>query len=238
MAPKGGVRKRHLEQLEADTNPPPLVEDTGVGPRGGIRRRHAQASASSGSSAAQTPAAPPLKQGGIAQRMAKAADSDAPAGPSPLLKTLKRDWGRGELSSPKVQEYAQQAMASGASGLGDLAKAGASGRTPQHIQRALTHAFGKPKGTPEFTWARIPTAMGEVLHPFFLPHLWFRALFLLNPLVWLSTVTGAANAATDFWRSLANTDFVKDHPVLKEDRWSRSVPVGFYGDAGSFSKQE
>ena len=80
------------------------------------------------------------------------------------------------MSSPKVQTYAESAAASGAGGLGSLVAAGAAGRHPQNLQRALTNAFGLPKGTPDFLWARIPTTMGNIFHPFVMPHLLFQAL--------------------------------------------------------------
>ena len=84
MPPKGGLRKRHLEELEKEeaTGAPPLVEDAevpGVGPRGGIRRRLREASASSASAPTSQPqVVPPLAKGGVAQRARKAGETLVP----------------------------------------------------------------------------------------------------------------------------------------------------------------
>ena len=93
MPPKGGLRKRHLEQLEKEeaTGAPPLVEDAeyvpGVGPRGGIRRPLREASASSASAPTSQPqVVPPLAKGGVAQRARKAGETLAPVGQTTFKK--------------------------------------------------------------------------------------------------------------------------------------------------------
>ena len=155
---------------EADEVVSGTVSAPAVGPRGGVRQRF-EASSSSSSAAPVQPRVESVreKKGGVAERAAKAAKAGKPEKETPFFKILKRDWGKGQISSPKVQEYAEAHMASGGVGAESLASAGASGRHPQNLQRAFVHVFGQPKGVPEFTWARIPTSMGEVLHRFFCP---------------------------------------------------------------------
>ena len=84
----------------------------------------------------------------------------------PLIQSLKRDWAKGKLSSPQVQEYALGAAKQGAQGMGGLAAAGSHGSNPQNLQRSLMATFGKPIGAPDFSWFTVPTASGDVEHPF------------------------------------------------------------------------
>ena len=62
--------------------------------------------------------------------------------------------------------------------------------------------------------------------------------FLFLPAVWATSVVGEPDAPARFWESMSGGDFVRRHPVLTRAMWPRAIPVGFYGDAGAFSKQE
>ena len=110
------------------------------------------------------------------------------------------------------------------------------GKSPQNCQRALISLFGKPLGAPEFTWCEIETKRGKTLHPFLLPHAWFSSLCSERPEQFESAICGPAGARQAFWAMMADTPFVKEHPALIPD--DRTIPVGIYGDAGAFSKQD
>lgn len=222
-------------------------------PVGGIKRRLAEASAEASASSQPTPivahvaasslsssSATPFVRGGIRQRLQTM--SPAVSGPGlknmPLLRSLKRDWAKGLIHSPQVQEYAQGAMAQGARGCERVAAAGASGAHPQNMQRALISFFGMPQGAPAFTWFSVPTKHGPVKHPFLLPHLWFQSLYRSAPEHWATSIVRFAEDARNFWESMKDTAFVKNHPHLPRSNWSRIVPFGMHGDGGAFSKQD
>ena len=84
---------------------------------------------------------------------------------TPLEDVLRNDWGKGIMSSKKVQEIALGAEKQGATGLSGISKAGASGKHPQNIQRALFNYFGHPLGVPDFTYVRLPMREGPEFHP-------------------------------------------------------------------------
>ena len=141
MSPKGGIRKRMLES-DGDRG-----ESTGAGSSG--------AASSSG------------RIGGIRRRVQEdAAVQAADQRDLPLLRSMKRDWARGKLSSPQVQEYAMGAMQQGAFGMGRAAAAGAHGKYPQHLPMCFIALFGMPQGAPEISWFKILVSAGEVSHPF------------------------------------------------------------------------
>ena len=176
-----------------------------------------------------------LPQQGVRQRLAsaKAQSRDVPDRDDadlPFNASMKRDWGKGKLSSVKVIEYATGAHEQGARGLERMPRGTAS----QNAQRALMAAFGRPKGTPDFTWAEIPTKRGKIVHPFLLPHEWFRCLFLHAPSAWETSVRGPKGAAVEFWKSMQASSFVSKHPVLDRKDWANAIPIGFHGGAGCF----
>ena len=127
-----------------------------MAPKGGVKKRLASTAAEGddvAAAAAEVPSAssshaPPRKSGGVRQRLnAHAGDAPPTQADLPLLKSLKRDWGKGKLSSPKVLEYALGAACQGAVGL-DRVSAAAGSMHRQNIQRALISAFGMRKGEP------------------------------------------------------------------------------------------
>ena len=221
MAPKGGIRKRLGLSTSSDGGQP--------------------ASSSSGSwgGAEAAVTVPEPRRGGIRRRIqegtAGVANEDAD---QPLLKSLKRRWAEGKISSPLVQEFAQGAVAQGAHGMEAVAAIAQKGRNPQNLQRDLQRTFGLPKGAPDVFWAVIPTSGGNAFHPFYLPHAMFASLFKHSAKIWEAAVEGAEGAAYEFWSSSANTDFVRHHPVLTRRLWPLTIPLGFHGDAGAFSKQD
>ncbi len=206
--------------------------------KGGIRKRLLSASPpADGGSAGSAPAGP--LRGGVCQRAAAAsASSSATTTPTdlPLNRSLKIRWGKGEISSPLVVEFASAAAAQGAAGLDRLAHAG--GNHPQNVQRSLLAAFGKPKGAPDFTWAPVRTARGRVILPFLLPHQWFRSLFANRQALWEQSIEGHARAAGEFWESMRHHPFVVNHDFVKPENWDKVIPLGIHGDAGAFSHQD
>ena len=51
-------------------------------------------------------------------------------------------------------------------------------------------------------------------------------------------MTGPANAALQFWQSMAETAFMRLHPDLPKGKWATTVPLGMHGDGASFSKHD
>jgi len=207
MAPKGGIRKRLLD----DGQHPSGSEATGSGE--------------------------PLPSSSRSLRR-RVGDAPEPLQEQPLLQSLKRDWGKGLLSSKQVQEYAAGADRQGAKGLAAVAAAGGSGRHPQNLQRSLMAMFGSPMGAPDFTWCEIETKRGKKVHPFLLPHAWFASMHAQCPDQFASAVRGPEGACAAFWAMMADTSFVREHPVLDRSMMACTIPVGLYGDAGAFSQQD
>ena len=87
-------------------------------------------------------------------------------------------------------------------------------------------------------WANIPTKRGLGPHPFMLPHTWFASLHKDRPEAFADSVHGPAGAPLAFWTCMAYTPFVKSHPKLTREDLPCTIPLGFYGDAGSFSHQD
>ena len=112
------------------------------------------------------------------------------------------------------------------------------GENPQNCYRALKQLLGLPKGAPPFEWAKIPTSSGDRWHPFLMPHEFFHRYYLGQQGKWAGTITGPANAALQFWRSMAKTDFMRLHPSLPQAHWATTVPLGLHGDGASFSKHD
>ena len=208
MAPKGGVRKRVLEDISHDNSGAASSSDVDPSARRSIRSR-------------------------------VVAETHQPvASELPLLQTLKRDWGKGLLSSRQVQEYSLAAEKQGAIGMSAAAAAGSSGKNPQNLQRSLLHVFGKPAGSPEFTWCEVATKRGKQLHPFMLPHMWFSSLFEQCPQQFEAALRGPDRGCEAFWHLMADTPFFKEHPGIDRSKLAHTIPVGFYGDAGAVSQQD
>ena len=119
------------------------LRHTLVGGAGGVRRRAAEAAAPSAGSAG-----PRGVKRGIRQRLVDAPEppdggDDVPGADEapdlPLNKSLRRDWARGALSSPKVLEYAAGASTQGASNIEHLAKGNVDAR---HAHRTVVRALG------------------------------------------------------------------------------------------------
>ena len=112
----------------------------------------------------------------------------------PLIGTLKKQWGKGELSARQVEEIVTSAAAQGAEGLPTLA----SPKYPQNLQTSLMSAFGLPDGAPEVFWASVPFKSGTAMHPFLLPHLWIAALYHGLRDLWDKTIQGPDGALANY----------------------------------------
>ena len=120
-----------------------------------------------------------------------------------------------------------------------MASMGDFGAHPQNCHRALLNLLGLPAGAPDLHWATIPTARGEnTLHPFLLPHEFFRQYYIGQRAKWASTMTGPVNAALDFWQAMAGTDYLRLHPALPKSKWTQTVPLGLHGDGAAVSHQD
>lgn len=209
MPPKGGIRKRLFPQPDCETTASTMPSSSSSS----SRRPSLRARVLEGQ------AAPP---------------APAPSDPLPLMSFLKTDWGKGKLTSPQVEAIVSGARAQGADGLPVLS----SNKHPQNLQRSLLSAFGRPVGSPLFSWHRIPTTMGPQLHPFLLPHQFFSSLFSERNEKWNLRVRGPVGAAAAYWYRMRDSCFVLHHPHLDGVDKSRLIPLGLHGDAGAFSKQD
>ena len=144
--------------------------------KGGIRKRLGLEPEAGPDGGAPTPEAlAPAERRSIRQRVGQASASSSghvhPREDEPLTDKLKEEWGKGVLSSKRVQEFAMAAQGQGARGLEAISAAGASGRNPQNIQQTLVRLFGRPEGSPDFTWAEIPGKKKISASFLFAPHL-------------------------------------------------------------------
>ena len=211
----------------------------------GIKRRMQDASEAAseptGSAAASSTEAPP-RRGGVRQRLSSGhsqPQQSRPQGDQPLIRSLTRDWAKGEISSAKVQEYAWGAVQQGARAMADAAAIGNYGANPQNAFRALTVVFGTPQGAPAVQWIDIPTKHGKrTPHPFLLPHEFFSSFFSERPTQFSDAMAGPAGACAEFWKGIKHTDFVKRHPQLPRAAWGRTIPLGMHGDGASFSHHD
>ena len=182
--------------------------------------------------------APPRRErGGIRQRTAEDhADAASPAQRvwNPHEQALKTDWGKGILSSVQVQRYADSAMRAGLEGMESMAKLGNYGANAQHLYKGLCNLFGHPVGAPPIDWVEVPTVAGRKTPvPFIFPHI-FSKLFSDRQDIWIDRVVGGDGACSEFWKGMANSEFVKRHPHLPRHAWDRIVPLGMHGDGGAF----
>ena len=66
----------------------------------------------------------------------------------------------------------------------------------------------------------------------------FQSYFKDRPGLWKQTIAGPIGATSEFWQQMQHHEFVKKHPALKQDHWATTIPIGFHGDGGAFSKQD
>ena len=167
----------------------------------------------------------------------------ASEGPAALHQLLKHDWASGKIPSWKIQEYAQAAIDSGATGLEQLQTIGASGKYKNNAQRDLMRAFGRPLGAPSFYKASIPMNDGDgnvkiVEHPFLLPHQMFAQLHRERKDKFQQCVVGDNSERMGLWAELRAHPIVDKHPTLNKDSLENVVPIGIHGDAAAFSHQD
>ena len=182
-----------------------------------------------------------VRQKGIRQKIAR--QEPAPQPNTPLNDSLRKQWCQGKLTSPQVQELAMNASLQGATAIDGLASSANWGKSPKHLQESLMRFFGRPEGSPEFTWVPLPLKVGNkeklVPHPVLMPHHYFEALHAAREDIWQGSVLGPdAAGCRDFWEGMQDTEFVKQHPHLPKRQWSTTIPVGFHGDGGGFYKHE
>ena len=134
------------------------------------------------------------------------------------------------------------AMASewqGAQGMSSMAAMGNHGSNPQNCFRALKALLGIPPGAPAITFAEIPTIHGPTTpHPFLMPHDFFAQQFAHRKDIWTSAISGPADAAWEFWRSMKGTEFIKAHPDMPRAKWGCTIPLGMHSDGAAFSHQD
>jgi hypothetical protein len=209
--PRGGRRADH------DSGSPDRVAaasstDTQQRPRGGVRMRQSQ-------STATVP--------------------DAPTQSNPHVRSLKKLWAKGRLTSAEVQSLAKSAQDAGAEGLERLSRIGTTGTHAQNLFRYLKALFGQPLGAAPVQWIELPTVRGRKdPHPVFMPHKFLQELYKHRPDVLRARLTGGRGATEMYWSGLQHADFVAHHPFLPRAHWPNIIPIGFHGDGGPFSKQD
>ena len=210
-APKYNSLKKRLENYELEADP--TSSSSSVNQRRGLRQRMEDREAQQ------------EQQQGVRNTE------------GPWTQTLKRDWASGQISAIKVQEYAENSAAQGATGMERISAAGAHGKHQSSVHKSLMRLFGRPKGAPEIEWIEIPLKGGRrVPHPFILPHKFFRALHKERYANFVRALRGPEGAAEEYWSNLRQTDFVRRHPLLSDRK--HSLPIGMHGDAGPYSKQD
>ena len=149
MAPKSRRGLRRLLEDEPDEEPAPASSSsTGGQRRDGLRQRLAESVPGDGGGdpPRQDEAVEPAlfvshrwedtedaaPRGGLRQRLQSAESSGSAGSAASFNELMKRDWGKGLLSSVKVQEYAAGAASQNAEGIGKLGSGSA-----QNAQRAL-----------------------------------------------------------------------------------------------------
>ena len=83
----------------------------------------------------------------------------------PLNEFLRKEWARGKLTTPQIQQIALKAMQQGAPGMERMAAMGGSGKHPQNLYRAMKHLLGWPKGAAPVSFIEIPTVRGAKTPP-------------------------------------------------------------------------
>jgi hypothetical protein len=71
-----------------------------------------------------------------------------------------------------------------------------------------------------------------------MPHHFLQSYFSNRPDLWSQRVVGPAGACAQFWNEMAGTAYVRNHPFLPHSAWATTIPLGFHGDGGAFSKQD
>ena len=66
----------------------------------------------------------------------------------------------------------------------------------------------------------------------------FSALFREQRDYWNEHIRGPEGAAATFWHMLRDSPMVRDHRGLVAEELYRTLPIGFHGDGGAFSKQD
>ena len=153
---------------------------------------------------------------------------------------LRGDWAKGRLTTEQVQRYAMHSMEAGADGVSDFARMGNWGANPQNLFRAMRNALGNPAGAPEMAWYEIPTKAGpRTPHPFLLPHEFLSSFYNARSKDdFRKHIAGPVGACRQFWESMRDTAFVREHPNLAEHTFPYTIPIGMHADAGAFSKQD
>ena len=213
MKRKGGIRQRMAAaESEAD---PPAPAGLPASSSGGLDEpalAGLPASSSGGLDEGEM-----VRKKGIRQKMARREEAPPPA--TPLNDSLRRQWCQGKLTSPQVQELAMSASLQGAAAIDGLAASANYGKSPQHLQESMMRFFGRPEGSPAFTWVPLPLKVGNkeklVPHPVLMPHHYFEAMHAARKDLWQGSVLGPdTTGCRDFWESMQGTEFVKQHLLL------------------------
>ena len=109
---------------------------------------------------------------------------------------------------------------------------------PELFQRPLSCVW-PAVGVAAYRLDRVASERGsETPHPVIWPHRFFQTLSKFQPDIWKTRVTGSRGAAQQFWESMRDSEFVKQHPFLPPASWGSIIPLGFHGDGGAFNKQD
>ena len=103
--------------------------------------------------------------------------------------------------------------------------------------------FGNPQGAPELDWFNIPLKNGKWRpRPPLFCHISFffpRCIKKTAVLFFSGPCEGQRRPPSDFWEHIAHTEFFKKHPYLRgATDLDHTLPLGFHGDAGAFTKHD
>ena len=217
-------------------------------PRKTVKQRLVGLAGPDGRKRARSPSPNPpeerLANESLLQRLKRDSGAQSSQGEAtPLYATLRKRWASASLPSNQVQEYADAAQSSGASGVGSLQKIGAGGKHKQNAMRDIMRVLGRPRGSPEFYKVAIPVSDGEgghtiVEHPFILPHQLFGSVFHERPDDFIRCIQGDNRERAQFWEQIQTLPLVKEHPIVSQSSLEHTIPIGIHGDAGKFSHQD
>ena len=68
----------------------------------------------------------------------------------------------------------------------------------------------------------------------------FHRLYHLRQRTWNDRVVGpgCGRGCQEFWHQLRGSEFLKQHPFMPPEIWSKTIPIGFHGDGGGFNKHD
>ena len=189
-------------QLISDSEPEEPSGSAGP-PRRGIRQRALEL--------VPHQAAEVMPHKGIKRRLMKSGELDEPTSKQtsfnedafPFNAGMRRDWGKGVLSSPQILDYASRAARQGMPGARKLARTTLN-TTNSH--RDMVRALGWLAGAPSLKWLEVEKREGGTkLHPVICPIQFLEKLLESGPEKFESRIKGDAGEIPNIWHGLRDS---------------------------------